>query len=326
MVKISVIIPTRNRAKYLQSTLDSIVKQKINNDLCEVIVIDNGSTDNTSAIIESFKPLFNNFKHIYSEIPGLHVGRHTGLKASSSELLVFVDDDIEAFPNWLNCIIDSFNDPSVAMVGGKVLPLYEETPPDFICEMWNREFKGGHLLGFLSILDFGNEIKEIDPHFVFGCNFAIRKSVLLSSGGFHPDGVPQEYIKYRGDGETYVSDYIVKNNLKTIYNPDASVYHKVPKERLTLNYFKKRAFNQGVSDSYTTVRSTGGRKSVLIKNIAKKSIYALYNYLFQKKKISGQLNLASLKGFLFHHYHCFTDKDLLCYVLRENYLENYEFK
>jgi hypothetical protein len=90
---------------------------------------------------------------------------------------------------------------------------------------------------------------------VWGCNFVIRKDVLLSAGGFHPDGMPQELIRFRGDGETHVSKYIADNNLKCIYDSRASVYHKVTPERMTLGYLRKRGFNQGVSDSYTHLRN-----------------------------------------------------------------------
>ena len=91
-------------------------------------------------------------------------------------------------------------------------------------------------------MDFGDKIKEINPSYVFGCNFSIRKNILLEAGGFHPDGMPQEIIKYRGDGESYVSKYIEKNGYKTIYNPKASVYHLASTDRMTKKYFAKRAF------------------------------------------------------------------------------------
>jgi hypothetical protein len=63
-----------------------------------------------------------------------------------------------------------------------------------------------------SILDFGNAIQEISPDYVWGCNFSIRKEVLLKVRGFHPDGMPDEFLRYRGDGETSVSREILKAN------------------------------------------------------------------------------------------------------------------
>jgi len=238
----------------LCSALKSITLQTFPPDEFEVLVIDNGSTDTTKEIVETFNKTIKNIRYFYDETPGLHIGRHRGLKEARSEILVYADDDIEAFPTWLEGIWASFQDENVALVGGKNLPKWEIEPPYWIYEMWMDTNQYGHSLGYLSVLDFGNKVMEIDPVYVWGCNFSIRKKVLLAAKGFHPDGFPQDMIQYRGDGETSISIYIRKNNYKAIYNPGASVYHFVPKNRMTIDYFCKRAFNQGVSDSYAHIR------------------------------------------------------------------------
>jgi len=255
-LKLSVIIPTRNRADLLNIALKSIAIQTFPADEFEVIVVDNGSTDSTKQIVETFYTNVKNIRYFYDETPGLHVGRHRGLKEAQSEILVYADDDIDAFPTWLEGVWESFQDSDIALVGGKNLPKWESEPPYWIYEMWMDINQYGHSLGYLSILDFGNKVMEINPLYVWGCNFSIRKRVLLDAKGFHPDGFPQEMIKYRGDGESSVSNYIQKHNYKTLYNPKASVYHFVPKNRMTIDYFCKRAFNQGISDSFTNTRGS----------------------------------------------------------------------
>ena len=253
-MKLSIIIPTRNRAHLLNVALKSLMIQTYPSSEFEIIIVDNGSKDNTQKIFEGYNKKFKNMRYFYDETPGLHIGRHRGLKEAQTELLVYADDDIEAFPTWLEGIWESFQDKNVVLVGGKNLPKWENEPPYWIYEMWMNINQYGHSLGFLSILDFGNRIIEIDPRYVWGCNFSIRKNVLLEAKGFHPDGFPQEMIKYRGDGESSVSNHIRKQNYKTLYNPKASVYHFVPKDRMTLDYFCKRAFNQGISDSFANTR------------------------------------------------------------------------
>lgn len=180
----------------------------------------------------------------------MHVGRHLGLKMAESDILVYADDDIEAFPTWLEAIAESFQDSGVVLVGGKNLPKWESDPPDWILKMWEPDKNGNRILGYLSILDLGDEEKEISPFYVFGCNFSIRKRVLLEAGGFHPDGMPKELIIYRGDGETHVSRYIQAKGYKAFYNPKASIYHVIPRKRLTIEYLEYRAFIQGISDSF----------------------------------------------------------------------------
>jgi len=253
-MKLSVIIPTRNRADLLNNTLKSITHLSFQASDFEVIVVDNGSTDYTKQIVEGYSDNIQNIRYFYDATPGLHAGRHKGLKEAKADILVYADDDIEAFPTWLEGIWESFQDNDVVLIGGKNLPKWEIDPPFWIYEMWMNICEHGHSLGYLSILDFGNKIIEIDPGFVWGCNFSIRKNILLEAKGFHPDGFPQNMIKYRGDGETSVSNYIKKMKLKSIYNPKASVYHFISKNRMTIDYFCKRAFNQGISDSFTNIR------------------------------------------------------------------------
>jgi len=253
-MKLSVIISTRSRVNLLAATLKSISQQTFPLTEFEVIIVDNGSTDNTKQVVENCMNNSDNIRYFYDATPGLHVGRHRGLKEAKAELLVYADDDIEAFPEWLEAIWESFQDNEVVLVGGKNLPKWEAEPPYWIYEMWMDISDLGHSLGYFSILDFGDKTMEIDPGYVWGCNFSIRKKILLEAKGFHPDGFPQNMIKYRGDGETSVSNYIRKMKYKTIYNPKASVYHFVPKNRMTIDYICKRAFNQGISDSFTEIR------------------------------------------------------------------------
>jgi glycosyltransferase involved in cell wall biosynthesis len=84
---ISVIIPTRNRAKYLSGTLESLTKQTYPVSLFEAIVVDNGSNDNTKEVCEIFSKQFQSLRYFYDDNPGLHVGRHLGMKLAKSDTL-----------------------------------------------------------------------------------------------------------------------------------------------------------------------------------------------------------------------------------------------
>ena len=252
---LSVIIPTRNRCEYLRDALDSIVAQTLSMDLFEVIVVDNGSTDNTSDVVKEFDAKISNLSYVYEPRPGLHEGRHTGLRTAIGEILVYADDDIIAFQTWLEGIYESFQNEDVVLVGGKDMPKYEGDVPDWIQEKWEDLCEYGHCLPQLSLIDFGDEVIDIHPGYVYGCNFAIRKWVVEKAGGFMPDGMPWEKVEYRGSGETYISSFINRNHLRAVYNPKASIYHRVPASRLTVDYFKKWHFCIGISMSYTELRN-----------------------------------------------------------------------
>lgn len=325
MIYLSVIIPTRNRANYLRGVLQSLTFQTYPCHLFEVIVVDNGSTDNTKAITASLQQQMNNIFYFFDQTPGLHVGRHLGMKMAKSDILVYADDDVEPFPTWLEAIAESFQDNDVALVGGKNLPKFESDPPEWVLKMWEKDKNGERILGYLSILDLGNTKKVINPYHVFGCNFSIRKSVLLEAGGFHPDAMPQELIRYRGDGETHVSQFIEKEEMLTIYNPDASVYHIVPKERLTEEYFCKRSYLQGISDSYTKIRKDAQNNVFTFYDL--KWLLPLYQkklHLFLNKK-KRLFEKYYHKGYSMHQKASSKDQNLYEWIIQGHYMDDQPF-
>lgn len=335
MPVISVIIPTRNRAKCLSLALESLVKQDLSSGEFEVLVVDNGSADETRETCTQYSQCFPQFQYLEAPLPGLHEGRHAGLKASSAPLLCFADDDIEAFPSWLSSVAEAFERGDVGLVGGKNLPKWESPPPHWLWEKWFTSFtQWGKSLGALSILDFGDKVQEIDPYYVFGCNFSIRKDLLLKARGFHPDGMPQDLVAFRGDGESYVSGFVKQSGFKTLYHPGASVYHQVPKDRMSVDYFQRRAFNQGVSDSYRMVRELGGvleskesprwRRFVekfVSNNLLRRDVYQLSQDLHMSEVDRGVKN-SYQAGFNFHQETCRREPRVLSWVLRESYLEH----
>lgn len=258
MLELSIIIPTRNRPKLLKSVLQSLACQSFRKDGFEVLVVDNGTFSETVKATQSFFGSIKNLRYVKEFEPGLHNARHRGMREAKADILVFADDDIETFPSWLDGIKESFADPAVALVGGKNLPEFEVTPPEWVKELWVNTC-WGKILGHYSLLDFGDICMEIPPEYVWGCNFSIRKDILEQIGGFHPDGMPDNLLKFRGDGETSVSMAVRSLGYKAFYNPKASVYHRVTLERLTLEYLYKRSFAQGISDSYTLIRGNGGK-------------------------------------------------------------------
>lgn len=317
-------MPTLNRADLLRQALHSLRLQTLPMELFEVLVIDNGSTDDTKQVVASFQQApDNNIRYFFDPTPGLHVGRHLGMKMAESEILVYCDDDIEAFPTWLEAIAETFEDPDVALVGGKDLPKFESEPPDWILKMWEKDKTGNKILGYLSIIDLGEERKEINPLYVFGCNFAIRKKILMEAGGFHPDAMPQELIQYRGDGESHVSRYLLEKNHKVFYHPKASVYHLIPSSRMTEEYFCKRAYSQGISDSYTSVRDNIRNHRPVKKNPAYflfGIVQYLRTYLLLNKRREYRFNLAYRAGYEFHRGKVSHDKQLYEWVIKDHYI------
>ena len=322
MITITMVIPTFNRSDLLKNLLMTLKKQTISQDEFEILVVDNGSTDGTMSVAESFFSEFRNIRYFFEEKPGLHEGRHRGLREAVSDILVYCDDDIEPIPTWLEAIQNSFKDPEVVLVGGKNLPKWENDPPKWIVKKYEKGESHGKCLSYLSVLDFGDEIMEIDPLYVWGCNFSIRKQTLIEAGGFHPDSMPEDLIMYRGDGETHVSRWIKEKGMKAIYNPKASVYHFVPEYRMTLNYFKKRAFNQGISDSFTFVREKilNGETYQTNKKQRLRSMLNKLRALFTPRNINKIIHKSYHEGKLKHFFEYQRDLKLRDWVNKKDWI------
>lgn len=304
---LSVIIPTLNRAGLLERALESLTVQTYPQHLFEVIVVDNGSTDNTAEVCRRFQQKIANLKCIYDERPGLHVGRHLGCETAQGKILVYGDDDIRAFPTWLEGVSECFEDETVVLAGGKILPDFESPPPPWFSRLWSKT-PWGMTLGWYSLIDFSDTVKQISALYVYGCNFAIRKQTLLDLGGFHPDSLPKALLKFRGDGETFVSQSIDRNGYKVLYNPKASVYHWVSNNRMTLDYLYYRAYIQGISDSYAQIRTT-------------KKVDGFKHFINSHDEVLNTINKGHTDGFNFHQDAVKNSPKLLEWVLKKDYFD-----
>ena len=330
---VSIIIPTVNRAALLLQTLQSIADLNTDVALFEVIVVDNCSCDNTKQTVEAFKLKNQNLSvfYFFEEIPGLLSARHKGFFEAKGDILAFIDDDVILTQNWLNAIIETLNvRTDISLLTGPTLPKYEEIPPVWLDYFWTEDIRGKHC-GWLSLMDFGNQIKEIDAIFVWGLNFIIRKESLISLQGFNPDNVPANYQIFQGDGETGLAIKAKKNNFKALYNPEVKLYHVVPRERLTHEYFEKRAFYQGVANSFTMLKNN----SLEISEISQTSIFKkIKRKIFKTIGITKQnilpLEIIDLKekllskekeGFQFHREAYQNNALVKIWVEKENYLD-----
>lgn len=323
----SVIIPTYQRIELLLNSLQSIVRQKADFDF-EVLVMDNDCDRNLRMEVDCIAHQVTiRLRYFPVREIGLHNGRHAGAREAQSDILIYVDDDIIASQNWLQAIRDIFNDPEVNLVGGKNLPRYEEEPPIWLEAFWIRSPDGTSRCGHLSLLDYGEKELEIDPMLIWGSNFAIRRKTLISLGGFHPDSLPWELRRYRGDGESFVTSKAKRLGLKAIYQPRAVVYHIVPKSRMTVEYFERRGYLQGISDSYTRIRMEGGLMTSKVLDW-KSPLRKLKRLVWQGLRsvspdpysdIKARISRAYQDGYQFHQNEVRYDPQLLKWVLKEDY-------
>lgn len=109
---ISIIVPVYNVEKYLNQCIDSLINQTYRN--FEIILIDDGSTDNSFAICERYKMNFPEFVFLYKQTNvGLSETRNRGIKYAKGDLITFVDSDDYLHPQFLEILVQPFENPSV---------------------------------------------------------------------------------------------------------------------------------------------------------------------------------------------------------------------
>jgi GT2 family glycosyltransferase len=163
------VIPTRGRPAYLEVALSSIVPQARGVG-AEVLVIDDAGASHEAR--EQTQRLGARYEPHEREL-GLNVARNTGVQRSEGELVVFVDDDIEASPGWLQALLIAAREyPDVDVLAGRIRPRLEGRPP----HTCGREGPP------ITTLDLGE--RDTEARYAWGANMAIRRDALERVGAF----------------------------------------------------------------------------------------------------------------------------------------------
>jgi len=169
---ISLIVCTRDRCQKLVRSLES-VRQISFERPWELVIVDNGSTDDTAGVVQEFIRR-NSIQAVYLFEPkaGKSAGLNTALKVAQGQILAFTDDDCYPEPDFLTRVWSAFDDPSVGYIGGRVMLHDPVDYPMTINEsMTPRTFPAGSF---------------VCAGCVQGANMAFRRRVLLDIGGFDP--------------------------------------------------------------------------------------------------------------------------------------------
>lgn len=183
---VSIVIPTRNRRPSLERCLKSLVAQSYKR--YEVIVVDDGSTDDTPQFLERFSAGDQavDFRWLRNQPQiGANPSRNRGVMESRGDFIAFGDDDIIASPDWLERLMAGFVSDSVAAVTGRV----DNIRPRNIYEL---TLKGTQRV-------YG----RVHATRLVGCNMCIRRDLLLKYG-FDEDRAaasPDVTVSGRGDEE-----------------------------------------------------------------------------------------------------------------------------
>ena len=264
--KISVIIPAFNAASTIKDCIKSLKEQDFKN--YELIVVDDNSEDNTYEIVKDFCKVVRNHGK-----KGAGSARNKGVKVATANILAFLDSDCIAPKDWLIKIYDSFKDNDIKIVAGNYSNPSTNDSNKF--NYYEQKYRRRKLNKYVSTFS--------------SSNFAIRRDVLLSFGGF------PEYIR-GGAFEDMEFSLNLSKKYSTLLKEDINVIH------ISKN-FKKYIKSQLVSAA-GTIFLILKKPTLLFKNTHESESYpeAFLFSLFILSLIIGLFNkyllLTSLMLFL----------------------------
>ena len=199
-MKFSVIIPSFNSKKTIEECIKSILNQHYSKKNYEVIVIDDGSTDNSLDLIKKYS-----VKIIRQKNKGPAVARNVGAKYASGKYLVFTDSDCVVDKYWLKSIDEGFKEyHKISGIGGEIL--------NGNCSLMG---KVSHLIDFGGNVD--NKEGVIKTMSIPSANICYKRDIFREIGGFNEKLVTME--------DRELNWRLVKNGYKILCYPKVKVYH-----------------------------------------------------------------------------------------------------
>lgn len=295
---ISIIIPIYNGEKYISRCIQSIVSQTYQN--LEIIIVDDGSEDNTSKIIKSLSLKYNNIKYYYKKNGGVSSARNYGLTKANGEFITFVDCDDKINQRLYEKVIDIFKKYKTDIVAfnynlinkdeSKLLGINKEPDKSFQYSILQND----EIMGFV----FNKVYKrQVVDGIKFDKNIKIYEDLLYN-------------VNVSLKANTY---YYIKEPLYDYYQNEDSAMHTIYKKDITRFY------------AYAKINNMIKNKSLLFKRL----YYFIWDY--QKySTINGKINDSYLEEIYFKYLKYILKHSkkitIIIKVILLNYLPNIYFK
>jgi GT2 family glycosyltransferase len=270
------VVPTHNRARLLKDTLRDLAGQDLPAARYEVIVIDDGSTDDTASVVAAPAGAGPEIVYMHQEQAGLNSARNRGIAQAQAGLIAFVDDDVVIPPSWLGALVDGWEgDRSAGCYGGPIA-LRLEGPGPHLC--------GREPLGETE-LDLGDQPKDAEA--VFGANFAVTRDAFERAGPF------DESLPIYGEELEWQTRHKAAGG-RIAYLPGMFVEHRRTTADLKLRRLLKGRVRRGRSQFVVEPLLGAPRSS---RSYMLHSMFGAVRHAVGRRCMGGLLNLAFWYGY-----------------------------
>jgi len=273
---ISVIICayTEERWNDLVAAVESVKQQKLQ--ATEIIVVIDHNPDLLKQV-QDYLPHVTIVEN--TGVRGLSDARNSGIAVAKGHIVVFLDDDAIATPNWLMLLIEAFSDPQILGVGGPVKPLWLDSAPTWLPE----EFHWVVGCTYRGIPQTTQEIRN-----PIGANMSFRREVFDTIGGFRGE-IGRVGTQPLGCEETELCirarQYWPQRSF--LYQSEASVFHRVAGNRTCWSYFCSRCYSEGISKAFVSQYvgikdSLASERSYTFQTLPQGVVHGLIDALFHR--------------------------------------------
>jgi glycosyltransferase involved in cell wall biosynthesis len=193
----SVVIPIFNRSQQLALLLERLVRQTVNKEFYEIIVVDDGSSENILKVIKDVQNLNSSrpkIKYVRQNNSGAAVARNTGVKNSSGEIILFIDSDVVPDEFWIESHLQVHAQfPEVSsVVGGqwvseKVASIFDKNRNNYSYNKFTKIYSTSLIITNNLFVDIG----AFDT-----ANMSIKKNIFLLLGGLDPDQIRHHDVEF----------------------------------------------------------------------------------------------------------------------------------
>jgi glycosyltransferase involved in cell wall biosynthesis len=251
-VKLTIAIPTHNRAALVPDTLASVASLAIPAGVdADCIVIDNASTDDTAAVVDDFaRGAALPMRRVFEPHPGSSFARNRAVDETASDYVFFIDDDALAERDWAAELLDEMRRRDLDAACGMVLPRWSSPPPKWL---------GPSLWVKLAVHDSraiesepAASAERLDNY--FSANVGFKRSAFVRFGRFREDlGVVGGNPISGEDTELFAR--ILARGGAIGFAPRAIVHHLIPPERMTRAYLRRKSFAFGMGTAFARLEN-----------------------------------------------------------------------
>jgi len=241
MLSLDIVVPTHNRSQLLLVTLESLRRMRCPADFhVSILIVGNACTDDSRQVVESFArsapwPVC----YLTESQPGKSFALNTAIASSSSEWVVFFDDDERICEDWLERFADARVEMNFDFISGRYIADFEAAPPAWLPERHSAIVISRHPA------DIRPQPILSHTALMWGGNCAIRRTALQHVGPFSTEFSRGDGHPALGCEDTDMQLRLLKAGFTGWFDPRLQILHWTPVRRLQKSFFREKMFWAG---------------------------------------------------------------------------------